>query len=121
LQTELAFGKSGLQVDLPEGPSYSILRARHTESLANVDAALATALDRPTGTAPLRKLASGKATAAISVCDITQPAPNTLTLPQLLSRLEEVGIPKKGITILIATGLHRPASDDEIQVITGQK
>jgi nickel-dependent lactate racemase len=64
-------------------------------------------------------LAAGKRTAAIAVCDITRPAPNRLTLPPVLQRLEQVGIPREGITILIATGLHREATDAEIQTIVG--
>ena len=72
--------------------------------------ALDAALDRPIGWEPLAKLAAGKRTAAISVCDITRPAPNRVTLPPLLKRLHEAGIPVEGVTILIATGLHRAAT-----------
>jgi nickel-dependent lactate racemase len=62
-------------------------------------------------------LAAGKKSAAISVCDITRPAPNPVTLPPLLRRLEAAGIPRSGIRILIATGLHRAATDAEIRQI----
>jgi len=41
------------------------------------------------------------------------------TLPPLLERLHASGIPHDGITILIATGLHRGATDSEIQSILG--
>jgi nickel-dependent lactate racemase len=40
-------------------------------------------------------------------------------LPPLLARLHAAGIPPEGITILIATGLHRAATDDEIHTILG--
>jgi nickel-dependent lactate racemase len=40
-------------------------------------------------------------------------------LPPVLDRLEKAGIPRERITILIATGLHRPASDAEIREICG--
>jgi hypothetical protein len=46
-----------------------------------VQAALASALDHPIKGPSLTALAMGKKTAAISVCDITRPAPNWLTLP----------------------------------------
>src|SRR6202044_1450074 len=77
------------------------------------------ALDNPIRSESLEKLAAGKKTAAISVCDITRPAPNRITLPPLLRRLHEAGIPVKGVTILIATGLHRIATPDEINTIVG--
>jgi nickel-dependent lactate racemase len=40
-------------------------------------------------------------------------------LSPLLARLHAAGIPPEGITILIATGLHRAATDDEIHTILG--
>jgi nickel-dependent lactate racemase len=44
-----------------------------------------------------------------------------LILPPVLRRLELAGIPRERITILIATGLHRPASDSEIREICGEE
>ena len=69
----------------------------------------------------MAELARGKRSAAISVCDITRPAPNRLTLPPVLRRLEQAGIPREGITILIATGLHRAATEGEIREICGEE
>ncbi len=66
-------------------------------------------------------MARGKRSAAISVCDITRPAPNREVLPPLLARLEAAGIPPSGVTILIATGLHRPATEAEIREICGEE
>jgi nickel-dependent lactate racemase len=77
------------------------------------------ALDAPIGCPPLDELARGRRSAAISVCDITRPAPNRLTLPPLLARLRRAGIPAERTTILIATGLHRPATASEIVEILG--
>jgi lactate racemase len=119
LQIKLAFGKTGLSLDLPEGPSYEVLHSRSAEPIQNTVHALAAALDEPIGTRALRELAQGKSTAAIAVCDITRPAPNAITLPPILERLHAGGIPKDGVTILIATGLHRQATPAEIETIVG--
>jgi nickel-dependent lactate racemase len=121
MRIELAFGKTGLSVDLPDRFQYRILEARSAQPLSDWQGALEQALDRPIGTAPLVELARGKKTAAISVCDITRPAPNRKTLPPILRRLELAGIPREGVTILIATGLHRPATDAEIREICGEE
>jgi nickel-dependent lactate racemase len=120
MRIALAFGKTGMNVELPDGFRYKVLEARSAKPLPDWQAALEEALDRPTGVAPLRELSRGKSTAAISVCDITRPAPNRLTLPPILRRLEEAGIRPEAITILIATGLHRPATDAEIREIVGE-
>jgi len=119
MQAEFAFGKTGLTVSLPDGRDYTLLASRSADPVPDVEASLAHALDHPIGSMPLATLAAGKRTAAISVCDITRPAPNRLTLPPLLARLHAAGIPRDGITILIATGLHRGATDEEIQIILG--
>ena len=121
MQIDLAFGKTGMNVELPEGFRYRVLEARSAKPLPDSEAALEEALDRPIAAPPLRELARGKSSAAISVCDITRPAPNRLTLPPVLRRLEEAGIPAESITILIATGLHRPATEGEIKEIVGER
>jgi len=119
MQIELAFGKTGLPANLPQGVNYQFLEARSATALPDGLAALEAAMDSPIGTAPLVELARGKKTAAISVCDITRPAPNRLVLPPLLARLEQGGITRENVTVLIATGLHRPATEDEIREIIG--
>jgi nickel-dependent lactate racemase len=121
MQAAFAFGKTGLTVTLPDGPRYLVVEGRSAIALVDAAAAIGAALDHPIGTQPLVELAEGKRTAAISVCDITRPAPNSQTLPPLLERLHAAGIPVDGITILIATGLHRCATDEEIQSIVGRE
>ena len=119
MQTHFAFGKAGLTLNLPEGPTYELVESRSALPLKDVYVALEAALDAPINSRPLHELAAGKRTAAISVCDITRPVPNWLTLPPVLRRLHEGGIPVEGVTILIATGLHRAATDEEIRIIVG--
>lgn len=119
MKTRFAFGKHGIDVEVPAGFDCHIAHARSAAAIADVVAAINGALDHPIGCEPLAKLAEGKRTAAISVCDITRPAPNRITLPPLLERLHAAGIPIEGITILIATGLHRAATPDELNTILG--
>ncbi|HXI38987.1 MAG TPA: nickel-dependent lactate racemase [Bryobacteraceae bacterium] len=121
MRVDFAFGRTGLIVDLLPGFRYQILEARSARPLADAVAAVEAALDSPIASAPLAELARGRQSAAISVCDITRPAPNRLVLPPVLSRLERAGIPRQSITILIATGLHRPATDAEIREICGDE
>src|SRR5438034_3682935 len=120
MRMDLAFGKTGVTVTLPEGYRYRVLEARSAQPLPDPLAAIESALDSPEGTPPLAELARGKASAAISICDITRPAPNRQVLPPLLARLEQAGIHREAITILIATGLHRPATQAEIREIAGE-
>jgi nickel-dependent lactate racemase len=114
-----AFGKQGIQLSMPDGPRYEVVESRTAAALEDVASALDASLDHPIAGPSLLALASGKKTAAISVCDITRPAPNWVTLPPLLRRLHQAGIPVEGVTILIATGLHRGATAEEIRSIMG--
>jgi len=118
-QTHFAFGQTGLTLDLPEGLNYHLIESRSAKPLPDPLAAIDHALEHPIAGPSLRNLATGKHSAAISVCDITRPPPNRLTLPPILLRLNQAGIPSDRITILIATGLHRPATPDELDIILG--
>ena len=86
-------------------------------------AAVNHALDHPIASEPLLAMARGKKTAAISVCDITRPAPNRTNHGNyhrlLADRLHAAGISRENVRILIATGLHRAATPEEIQRIVG--
>ena len=120
MRVDLAFGQKGLTVDLPQGFQYRLLEARSAVPLDRPEDAVRRALDAPIASPPLRELARGKSSAAISVCDITRPVPNRLILPPILSDLDAAGIPREKVTILIATGLHRPATPAEIREICGE-
>jgi len=119
MKTRFAFGKHGIDVAIPGEFDCRLTASRVADALGDVDSALQAALHQPIGCEPLEKLAAGKRTAAISVCDITRPAPNRVTLPPLLRCLHQAGIPRDGVTILIATGLHRAATRNELDVILG--
>ena len=119
MKTRFAFGKSGIEVSVPERFACQVVKSRSADALEDENAALDAALDHPIGLKPLAALAAGKKSAAIAVCDITRPAPNRRTLPPLLKRLHVAGIAAENITILIATGLHREATKEEVDVIVG--
>jgi nickel-dependent lactate racemase len=127
MRVEMAFGKAGLSLDLPEAaeraasPKWTVLEPRWAAPLEDEPGAIAAALDAPYAGPALEDLARGRGSVAISVCDITRPAPNRVTLPPVLERLERAGIARENITILIATGLHRPAPPAEITSIVGEK
>jgi lactate racemase len=121
MQIDLAFGTAGIKANLPDGFRYRVLEARSAQPLPDWQSALESALDRPIDAPPLAEIARGKRSAAISVCDITRPAPNRKTLPPVLRRLEQAGIPRENITILIATGLHRAATEAEMREICGDE
>jgi nickel-dependent lactate racemase len=121
MHVELAFGRGTVGLELADSFACQVLDSQAIPALSDSVAAVEHALDDPIAGPPLARLAAGKRSAAISVCDITRPAPNALVLPPLLKRLETAGVPRDGIRILIATGLHRAATPDEIRRIVGKE
>lgn len=119
MRVRLEYGRSGLEVELPDENVKGVLRARHAPPLENPRRALEQALQGPIGCPPLADLARGKRSACIVVCDITRPVPNAVILPPLLRTLEESGMAREDITILIATGMHRPNEGEELVEILG--
>ncbi len=119
MRIHLDYGKTGLDVDLPDDRLVGPLAIRPATPLAEPEQAIAAVLESPTGMPPLRQIARGRKNACILVCDITRPVPNRLILPPMLRILEEQGIARKDITILIATGLHRPNEGAEAEELLG--
>ena len=119
MRVKLEYDKTGTEIDVPDHVRATVLESRFAHALADADAELDRAVRKPIGCAPLEELARGRGSAAISVCDITRPAPNRLVLPHIAAALERGGIPRSEIRILIATGLHREATDAELEEILG--
>lgn len=116
----LKYGREGLRVDLPETPGLvGVLEPRHQPAVPDPLRAVVESLAEPISSAPLVELARGRANAVIVVSDNTRPVPNTLLLPPILSALESAGVPSDAITILIATGIHRPNEGEELDALIG--
>lgn len=117
----LRYGRRGLPVELPDEHVCHVLRQRPVPALEDARQATRAALAAPIGNAPLAQIARGRGDACIVVSDITRPVPNAVILPPILETLAEAGLPPERVTILIATGLHRPAPPDEIREILGDE
>jgi nickel-dependent lactate racemase len=120
MRVKLEYGKKGLYADLPDERVVRTLRYKDAPPLANPEAALREVLEHPRGTPPLAELARGRRDACVVICDITRPVPNELILRPLLATLEAAGIPRERITILVATGLHRPNEGEELVEMVGR-
>lgn len=115
----LRVGRGSLEVVPPLGAHVEVLRKPAVEPLRDTAAAVRRALDAPVGCAALTTAAAGARTACIVVCDVTRPVPNGLLLRPIIDRLTGGGVPLDGITILVATGLHRPNLGEELRAVIG--
>lgn len=120
MRIKLDYGKTGLEVDLPDENIVGPLQIRPVKPLADPEAVVRELLKNPIGAKPLVEIAQGKRTACILICDITRPVPNQVLLTPILETLAAAGVPREGITILIATGMHRPNEGDELVELVGE-
>ncbi|MDZ7331239.1 MAG: nickel-dependent lactate racemase [candidate division KSB1 bacterium] len=119
MRVKIDYGKDGLWIDVPDENLVKILKMKPSRPILTPTTHIAQALAAPIGSPPLAQLAQGKKTACIVICDITRPVPNKILLPPLLNTLEQNGIGRDRITILIATGIHRPNLGDELIQLVG--
>ena len=116
MKVKLAYGKSGLTVELPD-ENTTVIEPTYVPGLPDERGALLTAIRNPLGKPALRRMVRPQQSIAISVCDITRPMPSATVLPVLLGELAHV--PKEQIVVLVATGTHRANSPDELDSFLG--
>ena len=120
VKVTLDYGRTGLDVEIPAGRVVGPLGIREVQPLADAEAAVAGALETPTGSPPLREIARGRTDACILICDITRPVPNRTILGPMLKTLEDSGMSRDRILLLVATGLHRPSTAAEKVEMLGE-
>ncbi len=121
MTTTLRYGREELRVELPDERVSHVLRQRPLPTLDDPVAATRAALAQPIGAAPLAEIARGRRDACIVVSDLTRPVPNAVILPPILETLADAGLRSERITILIATGLHRPNTETELREMLGDE
>lgn len=109
----LRYGRSGLPITLPDANLAAVLRMTPLPAVADVPRAVRQGLEAPLGAPPLAQIARGRQRACIVVSDVTRPVPNGDLLPPILDALAEAGLGPEHISLLVATGLHRPSTPAE--------
>ncbi len=72
------------------------------------------AMEHPIDSPKLSELAAGKPDCVIIISDHTRPVPSPDILPNMIRELRE-GSPDIDITLLVATGFHRPTTVEELK------
>ncbi|GAB4540359.1 MAG: nickel-dependent lactate racemase [Anaerolineae bacterium] len=117
MNINLAYGKTGLRVDLPDELNVTVVEPRYVPGLPDPEAALRAALQSPIESPPLRELVKPGDRVGIVFNDITRPTPDHLMLPAILAELAH--IPREQITLFNALGTHRPNTDAELRGMLG--
>lgn len=78
------------------------------------------AMENPIDSPRLSELAKGKKNCVIIISDHTRPVPSRDILPNMFAELKE-GNPDIEITLLVATGFHRPTTEAELKNKLGEE
>ena len=116
---EILYGRGTLRVDLPSDADVTVVRKPAMPLIDDPQQVVADALVHGVATPSLADFARGKNSACIAICDITRPVPNQLFLRPIIETLISAGISAKAITVIVATGLHRPNEGDELLELVG--
>jgi nickel-dependent lactate racemase len=117
LRIDLAYGKTGLEIDLPDDVAVTVVEPRYLDGLPDQAGAVLEALHQPVSAPPLRELVKPSDRVGIAFSDITRPTPNHILLPVLLGELDHV--PDEQILLFNSTGTHRPNTESELRGMLG--
>ena len=111
MRVKLAYGETGLDVDVPDDAV--VVRPTDAPGLSDEFGAVAAAV------APWLADRPGPGRVAVVFPDLTRPMPNRTVLPPLLAEIERIGAGPDEIVLLCATGTHRVASSTEMAELIG--
>ena len=117
MQIDLLYGKSGISVDLPNQWDITVINKPTMPLIRDVQSTVSKLVHFD----ELKRITNGCESACILVCDITRPVPNHAFLRPLIENLIRAGIRRDQITVLIATGLHRPNHGKELEAVIGDE
>ena len=113
MTVNLAYGSGHLPIEVPDDRT-TVIEPANIDGLADEQAALLDALQKPIGSRPLLERISPDAKICIAFTDITRATPNDRIIPWLL---EHLGGPSDNITLLNQLGTHRPNTRDELETM----
>lgn len=121
MNIRLDYGKTGLEIALPDEQDVVVVEPKHLEAVSDQFEAVRAALRRPIGMPPLQECVTPGDTVGIIFYDITRPTPDHIMIPVLLEELEAAGIAREQVTLFNATGTHRANSDEELRTMLGNE
>jgi nickel-dependent lactate racemase len=119
MQISIPYGKKYLQCNVV---SERLIRASGGTSpvaVPDLGQAVSNALAKPIGSAALHEICQPHSTVSIVVNDITRPFLTDQILPPIFQSLHMAGVNPNNITIVIATGIHRPTTPAEQKTLLG--
>ncbi|MBR4384805.1 MAG: nickel-dependent lactate racemase, partial [Selenomonadaceae bacterium] len=115
MKAKIPYHKTHLPIEIPDENFVGSLvsNSENFQAAGTEQEIVERALDNPIGSKSLEELVLGKKSMVIISSDHTRPVPSRVTMPIILRRIRQAN-PDIKITILIATGFHRPTTRQEL-------
>lgn len=112
-EVKLPYGKEFIELEVDDNVDILVSQAGEFKAEKSEEDLVREALSNPIGSEKLSDLVKGKEKITIITSDHTRPVPSHITMPILLEEIRSTN-PEADITILIATGFHRPTTHEEL-------
>lgn len=112
-EVRLPYGKEFIELEVDDNVDILVSQAGEFKAEKSEEDLVRDALLNPIGSEKLSDLVKGKEKITIITSDHTRPVPSHITMPILLEEIRSTN-PEADITILIATGFHRPTTHEEL-------
>lgn len=121
MKVDISYHQNPVSLDIPD--EAVIYKSSYGEPAVSAESTVMDAVNSPIGSLPLADSIMNRrgGDVVLAVSDITRPIPYRKFLPPLLRKIESSGVRRGDITILIATGMHRPCTPDEHLYMFGEE
>ena len=110
-------------VEFTNSSNYQVLQSNANNEIIDWDNKITQSFSEPINSPTLTKIVIDEKPeqVLILVNDITRPVRYDIVLKPMLDELLQAGIKSRNITLLIATGMHRPMTDKEVEKTLGKE
>jgi nickel-dependent lactate racemase len=115
----MKYGRKGLSLNFSDRLQADVIQKRSMPVLKEPVEAVRSAFSHPVGSKSLKEAVQGRKGICVLICDNTRPVPHAVLLPALIEGLIDAGADPDSITVLVATGLHRPNEGEELRELIG--
>lgn len=118
--THIPYGETHITLKIPKKYTTQILKPKQMKAIKDPKQEIIKTLQTPIHGKNLTELAENAKNPCIIVSDSTRPTPSRLIAETALGILNKAGIRDESVKIIIATGMHRKCTHDEIVEMLGE-
>jgi nickel-dependent lactate racemase len=120
IKIDLLYGHDTIAVEVPGEKLIGTFLLRSLPPVTDPAKAVCEALAHPVSAPRLRDLGAKARHVAVVIEDATRPVPSALLIDAVMSELEAGGVSPPEVEVIVATGLHRPMTNDELARALGR-